>query len=100
MGTNFYVEDNVCEHCGRKDILHIGKRSCGWKFNFQWHPHLTTLQEYKEFLKDKTILDEYDRTYTYDEFWHEIESHPYDSVHEDDLTYIESGYMFTKGIWS
>ena len=23
-----------------------------------------------------------------------------DKLHEDELTYIESGYMFTKGIWS
>ena len=100
MSTNFYIYDNVCEHCGRKDEQHIGKRSCGWKFNFQWYPHLTSLAEYKEFLKDKQIFDEYGSFYTYEEFWHAIENHPGDKVHEDEFTYIESGYMFTKGIWS
>jgi hypothetical protein len=34
MGTNYYLHENVCEHCGRGDgrPLHIGKSSGGWCF--------------------------------------------------------------------
>src|SRR6478609_5246869 len=33
MGTNYYLHENVCPHCGRSDErLHIGKSSYGWVF--------------------------------------------------------------------
>ena len=35
MGTNYYYESLVCEHCGAVDRLHIGKQSFGWKFSFR-----------------------------------------------------------------
>lgn len=38
MGTNYYVTIDPCDKCGRSDQkLHIGKRSCGWSFHFQYH---------------------------------------------------------------
>lgn len=34
MGTNYYLHENVCEHCGRgDDSIHIGKSSAGWCFS-------------------------------------------------------------------
>lgn len=41
MGTNFYATEhclNPCAHCQRPR-LHIGKRSGGWTFGFEAHPH-------------------------------------------------------------
>jgi len=35
MGTNYYLQYNICKHCGRFDSVHIGKASVGWKFMFQ-----------------------------------------------------------------
>lgn len=36
MGTNYYLNVSVCQHCGRsEEILHIGKSSSGWKFSFR-----------------------------------------------------------------
>lgn len=40
MGTNYYYYYNVCECCGRSDILHIGKSSCGWVFSLHILPEL------------------------------------------------------------
>lgn len=34
MGTNYYLIENACPHCGRGDErLHIGKSSAGWCFS-------------------------------------------------------------------
>lgn len=35
MGMNYYYTVNVCEHCGRSDVLHVGKKSSGWTFHFR-----------------------------------------------------------------
>ena len=36
MGTNYYLHQNVCPHCGRSDEpIHIGKSSFGWTFSFR-----------------------------------------------------------------
>jgi hypothetical protein len=69
MGCNYYVEANKCECCGRKDILHIGKSSCGWNFSLHVIPDrgLNTLDDWKEFLVDKSITDEYDKPVEYAE---------------------------------
>lgn len=42
MGTNYYLHENVCEHCGRGDgePLHIGKSSGGWCFSL----HVGTME--------------------------------------------------------
>lgn len=39
MGTNYYLHENTCKHCGRSDErLHIGKSSAGWCFALRIHP--------------------------------------------------------------
>lgn len=35
MGTNYYWHTNICEHCKRTDVLHVGKKSRGWTFHFR-----------------------------------------------------------------
>lgn len=62
MGTNYYVAKNLCECCNRYDTeYHIGKSSHGWAFTFQgykWNK-LDSWKQWKEFLKNEIIMDEY-----------------------------------------
>jgi len=77
MGTNYYVASNHCECCDRYDEeYHIGKSSGGWAFSFQGYraERLVSWQAWKEFLKDKVIMDEYGERIDYDWFVQYIES--------------------------
>ena len=82
MGTNFYATEhclNPCAHCQRPR-LHIGKRSGGWTFGFEAHPHwvdaddddlvLETRAQWREYLRRPGVIidDEYGREFTPDEF--------------------------------
>lgn len=35
MGKNYYYHTNMCEHCQRADVFHVGKKSGGWTFHFR-----------------------------------------------------------------
>ena len=37
MGTNYYYHINICQHCNRSDVFHVGKKSMGWSFHFRAH---------------------------------------------------------------
>jgi hypothetical protein len=77
MGTNYYVVDNVCDHCNRRDEkYHIGKSSGGWAFSFQGYKYdgLTTWQKWKAFLKDQRIYNEYGEEVPYDGFVRMVET--------------------------
>lgn len=40
MGTNYYLQKNVCGCCGRPEKqIHIGKSSAGWAFALRVYPH-------------------------------------------------------------
>ena len=76
MGTNYYVAKNLCECCNRYDEeYHIGKASYGWTFSFQGYraERLVSWRAWKEFLKDKIIVDEYGERTNYDWFVDYIE---------------------------
>lgn len=76
MGTNYYVAKNLCECCNRYDEeYHIGKSSYGWTFSFQGYraERLVSWRAWKEFLKDKIIIDEYGERTNYDWFVDYIE---------------------------
>ncbi len=76
MGTNYYVAKNLCECCNRYDEeYHIGKASYGWAFSFQGYraERLVSWRAWKEFLKDKIIIDEYGERTNYDWFVDYIE---------------------------
>lgn len=78
MGTNYYVTTNHCEHCDRYDEeYHIGKSSFGWSFSFHGYraERLVSWAAWKEFLKDKTIMDEYGDRIDYDSFVNKIETY-------------------------
>ena len=88
MGTNYYVIKNECKCCNRYDNeYHIGKESGGWAFSFQGYPwnNLTSWQEWKSFLKDQHIKNEYGETIPYDEFVKMVE------------TYLRPGYKNKNG---
>lgn len=62
MGTNFYVDaDSTCNNPEHAEVLHIGKRSGGWKFGFHAIPErgLTSWAAWQQFLAGRTIRDEY-----------------------------------------
>lgn len=76
MGTNYYVASNLCECCNRYDEeYHIGKSSFGWAFSFRGYrsERLVSWKQWKEFLKDKIIMDEYRDRVNYDWFVQYIE---------------------------
>lgn len=77
IGTNFYwFKIKQEENFDHKKGLHIGKRSCGWVFHFQAHnaPFLHSYKDYKEFLKEGYIYDEYDRLISYTDFIKAVEA--------------------------
>ena len=58
--------------------IHLGKRSYGWQFLWNFNNgkyYAKTLASIKEFLKDKTIYDEYDNIYTLDQFFNDEIGH-------------------------
>jgi hypothetical protein len=72
MGTNYYLHEKTCEHCGRGDEpLHIGKSSAGWCFALQVLPDegLNTLEDWKaRWSKPGCVIrNEYGETVSVDE---------------------------------
>lgn len=60
MGTNYYIRENNCESCGRFNEEHIGKSSAWWDFTIRHHrDKYNSFSEFKEYIKDKKIFDEY-----------------------------------------
>lgn len=115
MGTNYYWFKEEPDE--KEDVsagLHIGKNSCGWVFNFEAHSHpkLKMLQDYKEFLKEGFIYNEYGDDISYDEFLSILEYSkepfngrpPYilvdpDYPHEP-YEYEDEGFAFSEGDFS
>ena len=78
MGTNYYVAKNLCECCDRYDEeYHIGKSSYGWAFSFHGYraERLVSWRAWKEFLKNKIIIDEYGEKTSYEKFIEMIETY-------------------------
>lgn len=66
MGTNYYVENPLCQHCGRDgERLHIGKSSAGWNFGLHVIPEkgLNDLSDWTDYfsIDGRVIKDEYGR---------------------------------------
>lgn len=66
MGTNYYLIESTCQHCGRGDgRLHIGKSSAGWCFSLHVDPDegLNDLAAWRMrwMQPDAKIVDEYGR---------------------------------------
>lgn len=116
MGTNYYVEMDKCEKCGHQEKgLHIGKSSSGWQFAFQENERysLNSWKQWRKFLRDRTIVDEYGENVDLDELEKIVETRcPGDKNHTtycsklypeyaNDHCYLDNeGYSFTKGDFS
>lgn len=116
MGTNYYVLNKRINNMEDLDSgLHIGKNSCGWVFHFEarYKPKLKTVQDYKSYLKEGYIYNEYGTELTYDEFWEVVESSkelfngepPYvladpNYPHESPYGYEDEGFAFSEGDFS
>lgn len=69
MGTNYYVETNYCNCCGRHDKLHIGKKSCGHPFVFYTGWSFKSAETWMLYLEqNRTIINEYGDLVTYEDF--------------------------------
>ena len=74
MSTNYYIDVNKCDCCGRFEEVHIGKKSAGWEFMFQSYNTLRSWQAWKQFLTSQKIYDEYEREVEYDDFVRKVET--------------------------
>lgn len=62
MGTNYYINIDPCEKCGRSDTeYHIGKSSAGWCFSLHVEPdeNIHRLGDVTGMWKDNIIKNEY-----------------------------------------
>ncbi len=79
MGCNYYTIKK-CECCGHEERKHIGKSSAGWVFALHIEPEngINSLEDWKKYWKDKTIINEYGEEITPDEMLDNItnRSHP------------------------
>ncbi len=67
MGTNYYIEDEKCPHCGRSgERLHIGKSSAGWCFSLHVDDDRKSLDDWVAtwFKPGAVITDEYGKPLT------------------------------------
>lgn len=79
MGTNYYLETDICTHCSRyKDRLHIGKSSAGWTFSFHGYRQcdgdnieILSVKKWEELTSDtkSRIVDEYGEEIQRNDFW-------------------------------
>jgi hypothetical protein len=79
MGTNFYIRETSSVVGTITKVVedsHIGKRSGGWTFMFQG-AETRTVAAWKSrtfnMASNMAIVDEYDNTYTPEEFWQIVE---------------------------
>lgn len=75
MWTNFYLRNNICDHCNRFDEEHLWKSSGGWDFTIHHiEERFNSWNEFFEYTKNWKIFDEY---------WEEIK-------HEDFIELLKS----------
>lgn len=109
MGTNYYVIKK--KPSLYNSALHIGKSSAGWKFCFHGYQaidnplvseysdlNINSVDDWKALLnnKDFVILDEYDETISYKDFFDMVEEKQSENNPEDfvDCANI-GGYRFS-----
>lgn len=106
MGTNYYAETNVCPHCKRSDVIHIGKQSYGWRFLLHVErddPHCPNdILGWRKviFNPDTKITDEYNEVLSVNEMWEIItQPKPEARTRGDELSalYGTDGYDLSTG---
>jgi len=96
MGMNYYVKLDECKHCGRFEEIHLGKASCGWKFLFQLNgkKYYSSIDELKEWLKGKEIINEDDELVSHEEFWGVVAKKQLELLSHQ---YYDTGYEVIDG---
>jgi len=94
MSTNYYTELEECGHCNRFRRLHLGKRSAGWQFTFQYNSgeFYKSVIEMQAWLSDKDIFNEYGEKMNHDDFWQMIEIRQNDPVCRNHAEYCRKQY--------
>lgn len=98
MGTNYYLRERYCKHCGRYDKLHIGKSSIGWRFLFSSELGKSYKDVMKVVEKHKgDIVDEYNKTIFLSHLKELIEEKQNSGKHNSDATHYmdKDGYDFS-----
>lgn len=114
LKNNNFNEDNLkvdivnATEVISKSIIHLGKKSAGWQFLWDYHDgnyFKPTLESIKDFLKDKDIFNEYDEHFTLEQFINnEIKQSLYkDKNHDNGMNgeysshyFISDGLRFSK----
>jgi hypothetical protein len=95
MGVNYYLQTKKCPTCGHTPTpIHLGKSSVGWQFAFQWNggQFYKNIEEMKEWLKGKVIVDEYDKETNFDDFWKMIEEKQSNPLNQNHAEYCKIHY--------
>jgi len=103
MGTNYYINQEKCSHCGHEPKrIHLGKSSFGWQFSFQYNggKYYKNVDEMTVWLRDKTIIDEYGQEITQDDFWKMVQSKQGEKLshakeHPSDVDFVIDGFSFS-----
>lgn len=68
MGTNYYL--HFTDKSGVKQMLHLGKTSCGWQFlwNFHNNKYYSNSAELTVFVQQGKIESEYEEMFTCESF--------------------------------
>ena len=69
-GKNEFETINCWEEFTQDTSVHLGKRSAGWKFcwNFHKNKHYSNKEELFAFIRSGRVIDEYGTEFTADEF--------------------------------
>jgi len=101
MGTNYDLHYHFCPRCKRKDAIHLGKSSAGWKFSLQYNggKYYKNWKEMKEFLAkvEGKIISEYGEEITLNEFIKLVEDKQKEArthIFSDKVIIDNKGYEF------
>lgn len=110
MGTNYYVKEEKCKCCGHSPKqLHIGMKACGWSFSFHATDEIVTWKDWCEYLKNHTIVNEYGKELSLENFKAMVIKHKDEKNHtlycrksfpiqaEENLHLDPEGYSFSTG---
>jgi hypothetical protein len=97
MGTNYYLEREVCPQCHQpKEKLHIGKSSMGWCFSLHIYPErgIKSLNNWRYFWRGRNnlIRDEYGGRVPKSIMLREITERSRDDLLPDDKEFYERNH--------
>lgn len=111
IAAGIYNISSMPEGIERCSDIHLGKRSAGWQFIWEYHPeyYSDNLESIKEFLSrnDIVIVDEYNTKFSLDEFLNEEigyclynDPEEYINGRQYDEEQYEGGRAISDGEWT